>query len=90
MFIRDIPTRQLILNDFHTLHTGGHARVTRMFNNVKKYYFLNGLYADVQKIVQECDECQKYKHSRSKIGPLTITSTASTAFETFFFIWLDQ
>jgi hypothetical protein len=31
--------RQLILNDFHTLPTGGHAGVQRMTNNIKKYYF---------------------------------------------------
>lgn len=34
--VQDKETRQLILNDYHTLLTGGHVGVNRMYNNVKK------------------------------------------------------
>lgn len=82
--IDDLPTRQLILNDFHILPTGGHAGVNRLFNNIKKYYTWRGLHSDVEKFVRRCDDCQRYKHSIPHTEPLSITSTASTAFQKVF------
>lgn len=82
--INDLPTRKLILNDFHVLPTGGHAGINRMFNNVKKYYYWNGLYKDVESFVRKCDDCQRYKHSIPQKVPLTITTTASVAFQKVF------
>lgn len=88
--IKDVRTidnyeiKQLILNDFHLLHTGGHAGVNRMFNNIKKFYYWKGLFRDIQSFVRRCDQCQRYKHSIPKIQPLTLTTTASTAFEKIF------
>lgn len=84
--VDNLEIRQLILNDFHILHTGGHAGVNRMFNNIKKYYYWKGLHSDVQSFVRRCDQCQRYKHSIPNIEPLEITTTASTAFEK---IYLD-
>lgn len=34
--------------------------------------------------VKKCDSCQRYKHSRTNTTPLTVTSTASVAFEKIF------
>lgn len=82
--ITDLPTRQLILNDFHILPTGGHAGINRMFSNIKRYYTWTGLHSDVQKFVQRCDDCQRYKHSKPHIEPLDITTTASAAFQKIF------
>lgn len=82
--INDLPTRQLILNDFHLLPTGGHAGINRMFNNIKKYYFWNGLRKDVESFVRRCDDCQRYKHSKPSTQPLTVTSTATSAFQKIF------
>lgn len=82
--ITDLETRQIILNDFHILPTGGHAGVNRLYNNIKKYYFWTGLRNDVQNFVKKCDDCQRYKHSRPHIEPLTITTTASTALQKIF------
>lgn len=79
-------TRQLILNDFHILHTGGHAGINRMYANIKKYYFWENLRDDIAKFVGKCNECQRYKHSRPNKQPLTITTTASSAFHK---IYLD-
>lgn len=74
-------TRQLILNDFHNLSTSGHAGINRMFNNIKKYYFWPGLKKDVEAFVKKCDDCQRYKYSIISKQPLTITSTATVAFQ---------
>lgn len=85
--IDEPETRQLILNDFHILANGGHAGINRMYNNIKKYYFWTGLRKDVISFVTRCDDCQRYKYSKpNKREPLTITTTASSAFQT---VYLD-
>lgn len=63
--INDVPTRQLILNDFHLLSTRGHAGINRMINNIKKYYHWKGLHKDIETFVKRCDDCQRHKHPRS-------------------------
>ena len=84
--INDIEKRKIILNDFHTLPTGGHAGINRMYNNIKKYYFWPGLRLDVEDFVKRCDDCQRYKHSRPNVQPMSITTTASSAFQN---VYLD-
>lgn len=79
-------TRQLILNDFHLLPTGGHAGINRMYANIKRHYFWEKMRDDVVKFISKCDDCQRYKHSKCHIEPLTVTTTASSAFEK---IYLD-
>lgn len=79
--IEDSELRQLILNDFHILPTGGHAGISRMYNRIKKYYFWKGLHKSVESFVKRCDDCQRYKHSIPDIQPLSITTTAAVAFE---------
>lgn len=73
--------KQLILNDFHMLPTGGHAGINRMFNNIRKYYFWNGMKKDVENFVKRCDDCQKCKYSLNKKQPMKVTTTAMTAFQ---------
>ncbi|CAH2009008.1 unnamed protein product [Acanthoscelides obtectus] len=73
--------RHIILNDFHILPTGGHAGMNRMYNIIKKFYFWNGLQRAVQDFVSKCDECQRYEHSRPYVEPMSITTTASSAFQ---------
>lgn len=82
--IIDLETRQLILNDFHLLPTGGHAGINRMYNNIKKYYFWSSLRNDVIKFVKRCDDCQRYKHSKPNVEPMSITTTPSAAFQRIF------
>lgn len=88
--IKDIQTitnkelRQLILNDFHILPTGGHAGINRMYNNIKRYYFWSGLRRDVETFVKHCSDCQKFKYSKPNKEPLSITSTATVAFQKVF------
>lgn len=82
--INNKELRQLILNDFHTLPTGGHAGINRMYNNIKRRYFWQGLKKDVEGFVKRCDDCQRCKHSKPNKEPMTITPTASSAFQKIF------
>lgn len=71
-----------ILNDFHLLPTSGHAGINRMINNIKKYYFWPGMSNDVMNYVKKCRSCQIQKSTNKHVRePLTITSTAKSAFE---------
>lgn len=74
-------SKQIILNDFHLLPTGGHAGINRMFHNLKRYYYWKGLRKDVEEYVKKCDDCQRYKYSKKIIEPMTITTTPSVAFQ---------
>lgn len=76
--------QQLVLNDFHMLPTGGHAGINRMFNNIKKYYYWPKLRADVENFVRRCDNCQKCKYSNLRKQPMSITTTATSAFQKIF------
>lgn len=83
--IENKDDQRVILNDFHLLPTSGHAGIRRMINNIKKYYFWTGMEVDVTNFVKKCDKCQRQKHSSHYIKePMTITSTAHTAFEKIF------
>lgn len=76
--------RKVILNDFHLLPTSGHAGMRRMLTNIKKYYFWPGLETDVQNFVKKCPQCQKHKYTFQVKEPMTITSTAHSAFDKIF------
>ncbi len=39
---------------------------------------------DVENFIRKCDDCQRYKHSRPNVEPMTITTTASCVFEKVF------
>lgn len=82
--IYDDRDKQFILNDYHLLPTSGHAGITRMINNIKRRYYWPNLNADVSKFVGKCSLCQKMKHAKYTKQPMTITSTASAAFEKIF------
>lgn len=76
--------KKVILNDFHLLPTSGHAGIKRMYNNIKRRYFWIGLEDDINNFVKKCSKCQKEKFSLYTKEPMTITTTASTAFQKIF------
>lgn len=84
--IEDKDDKRCILNDFHLLPTSGHAGKRRMLNNIKKYYYWNGLEKDVTDFVKRCSHCQKQKQTTIIKEPMVITTTAKTAFDK---IYLD-
>lgn len=69
---------------FISLPTSGHAGVRRMVNNIKRRFYWPGLEADVRNFVRKCSKCQKSKHFKYIKEPMTITTTASYAFEKIF------
>lgn len=73
-----------ILNDFHLLPTSAHAGTRRMINNIKRHFYWSGIDKDVLDYVKKCPKCQKMKHSRYTKQPMSITSTATYAFEKIF------
>ena len=83
-YICDKERQQLIINDFHMLPTGGHAGINRTYKNIRRYYFWPGLKTDIDKFISKCDDCQRYKHSLPRKEPITITTTASSAFQKVF------
>ncbi|KAH9636145.1 hypothetical protein HF086_007097 [Spodoptera exigua] len=76
--------KKVILNDFHILPTSGHAGERKMYNNIKRRYFWSGLEEDIKNYVQKCEKCQKEKYSRYTKEPMTITTTATEAFQKIF------
>lgn len=79
--INNMDNRRVLLNDFHILPTSGHAGIRRMTNNIKKYYFWPSMTKDIVKYVSECEHCKKQKYSIGTKQPMTITTTANSAFE---------
>jgi ribosomal protein L20A (L18A) len=75
--IEDQKIKELILNDYNNLTTGGHTGCTRMYKNISKKYFWPGLGKDVENHVKKCDACQRYKYSRPTKEQMIITSTNS-------------
>lgn len=72
------------MNDFHMLPSGGHAGINRIYNIIKRYYFWPNLKENIKDFVQKCNDCQRHKHFNQHKEPLTITTTASSAFQTIF------
>lgn len=79
--IYDDKMKQFIMNDYHLLPTSGHTGITRMTNNIRRKYYWPGMEADVRKFINKCHLCQKMKQCRYTKQPMTITTTAFTAFE---------
>jgi RNase H-like domain found in reverse transcriptase/Reverse transcriptase (RNA-dependent DNA polymerase)/Integrase zinc binding domain len=82
--IEDEKMKRIILNDYHSLPTGGHSGCTRMYKNIRKTYFWKGLEKDVQDYVKRCDACQRYKHSKKAKEPMIITTTSTVALDKIF------
>lgn len=82
--ITDDKEKTYILNDYHLLPTSAHAGSRRMINNIKRNFYWPGLEREVLEYVKKCPNCQKMKHSKYVKEPMTITSTASYAFEKIF------
>ena len=80
-FIEDKATIKLILNDYHLRPTAGHAGIKRTLNIIKQKYFWKGMKQDVTDFIKSCYQCQKYKAINNEKTPMTVTTTAGTAFE---------
>ncbi|KAG3052932.1 hypothetical protein PI124_g23815 [Phytophthora idaei] len=52
---------QEVLQNCHDSLEGGHQRVVRTYQRVKKDYYWSGLYSDVEKHVRSCSDCSTSK-----------------------------
>lgn len=78
--------QDLIINDFHMLPTAGHMGIKKTIKNIKRRYFWSSITRDVTRFIKSCEICQKNKTIKPKKTPMTITTTATSAFNK---IYLD-
>lgn len=72
---------QEILNAYHKTLLGGHAGISRMKNNIKKFYSWPSMTKDVREFIKNCPVCEKSKIQKHTRMPMQITSTASEPFQ---------
>ena len=68
-----------ILSDNHNPPDVGHTGQHRIIKLIKRNYWWLGIYNDVQKYIQECQECQQNKvQHMKKTAPLHLLPTPKT------------
>jgi hypothetical protein len=59
-----VNLRRQILSEYHdSLVGGGHQGFDRTYYAIKSKYYWSGMYADVDKYVKQCKECQHAKRN---------------------------
>ena len=66
-----VKLRSQVLSEYHdSLVGGGHQGFDRTYYAIKSKYYWNGMYADVDKYVRQCRECQQAKRNyQGKLAP---------------------
>jgi hypothetical protein len=57
----DPQLRQTLMHEFHDAAYAGHPGVHKMYSNLYKHYWWNGMHSDVKEYVQHCAKCQQNK-----------------------------
>lgn len=70
-----------ILKSYHESLLGGHVGISRMKNNVKRFYSWPTLTKDIREFVRKCPTCERTKVMRHTKTPMQIRSTSSEPFE---------
>ena len=78
--VSDKMKQKLIIDDYHTLPTAGHAGIDRTWKTIKQRYFWINMKKDIEKFLKTCELCQKNKMINQRKTPMTVTTTASSAF----------
>uniref|UniRef100_A0AAG5D2B9 RNA-directed DNA polymerase n=1 Tax=Anopheles atroparvus TaxID=41427 RepID=A0AAG5D2B9_ANOAO len=74
----------VIMNDYHTLPTAGHAGFHRTLNTIKQRYTWPGMDNDVKEFIAQCKQCQLCKPNKPTKIPLKITDTSKAGMEKLF------
>ena len=74
-----VNLRRQILSEYHeSLVGGGHQGFDRTYYAIKSKYYWSGMYADVDKYVKQCKECQHAKRNHhgqpAPLHPLPIAA----------------
>ena len=72
---------QTVLKEFHNSPLGGHQGYEKTLDKIKRQYMWQGLYKDVRKFINECEECQRSKAGNPTKMPMQISDTPSKPFE---------
>jgi hypothetical protein len=63
LVLPNIPYRQRVVHENHNLAISGHPGFIQTYSKMARLYYCPGMSWDIRKHVQECDECQRTKHS---------------------------
>lgn len=85
-YVDDKIKKKIILNDYHTLPTAGHAGIERTLRTIKQKFYWKNMKKDIEEFIKGCELCQRNKIINQRRTPMVVTTTASSAFET---IYLD-
>ena len=70
--------QELIMQYFHSSPTGGHTGSQKTYSRIKKEFFWHGMKKDIQRIIKECEVCQRNKTDNLKpaglLQPLQLPS----------------
>ncbi|KAF7149817.1 hypothetical protein RHSIM_Rhsim02G0207800 [Rhododendron simsii] len=71
-----VGLRTNIIAEYHNTTVGGHSGIEKTTRRIKRTFYWKGLQKDVQRIVSECDVCQRFKgenvHVPGMLQPLPI------------------
>lgn len=51
-----------VLRHFHCSLSGGHQGISKTYRRIAKQYYWRGMFADVQRFVQEFPDCERNTH----------------------------
>lgn len=80
-YVKDEKKKKEIIRRAHSLPTGGHFGIEKMYKTLKLNFYWPNMIEDVKQCVKACELCQKKKHSRVPKTPMTITDTAESTFD---------
>jgi hypothetical protein len=50
--------KSTVLSELHTTPTAGHSGFTKTYDQVKRYFFWDGMKQDIRNFIAECEVCQ--------------------------------
>lgn len=79
-----------ILKSYHESLLGGHVGISRMKNNIRRFYNWSTLTKDIRDFVKRCPICEKTKVIKHTKAPMMIRSTASEPFQKVFIDFVGE
>lgn len=67
---RGLPITSILLVEYHTTPTGGHAGITKTLARISENFSWLGLWEDVKQFVTNCLDCQVTKYETQRVAGL--------------------
>ena len=74
-----LPTKELRFKMMEQLHEQAHAGIYQTYDLIKRNYYWPQMWKEIQRYVQTCDVCQRWKYSTAKTKRIAQTTTDSTS-----------